>query len=325
MRGRTGKGRIMSNCGNRISFVIPCYHSALTIPGVVDEIERTMREMPAYESEIIMVNDGSGDDTWEVIQRLCREKDSRHGICFSANFGQHAALMAGIRKAAGDIIICLDDDGQTPADEAGKLIRAIEDGADAVYASYSHKQHSAFRNFGSRMNEKMCEIMLKKPKDLFVSSYFAMRRFVADEVLKYENSYPYLLGLVLRSTNRIVNVPVNHRMRTTGKSGYTLMKLLALWMNGFTAFSIKPLRIATGMGACFAILSFIYGLYTIVKKAINPAVPMGFSALMTAVIFFGGMLMLMVGLAGEYIGRTYISVNNAPQYVIRETTENVEQ
>ena len=309
----------------RISFVIPCYHSEKTLAGVVREIDAAMEGLSGYGYDITMVNDGSGMETWEVISGLCLEKKNRFGIDLARNFGQHAALMAGIRHTKGDIVVCLDDDGQTPADEVGKLLEAIEKGADVAYASYEHKEHSAFRNFGSWVNEKMLETMLDKPRDLYVSSYFAMRRFVADEVLRYQNSYPYLLGLVLRSTKNIVNVPVHHRKREIGSSGYTFGKLLALWMNGFTAFSIKPLRIGTAVGAVCAGISLIYGIYTIVKKLINPAVPMGFSALMTAIIFFGGMTLLMLGLAGEYIGRTYISVNSAPQYVIREEIWKEEQ
>ena len=309
----------------KISFVIPCYHSEKTLAGVVKEIDGTMEGLPSYTHEIVMVNDGSGKETWEVIRALCKEKQNRFGMDLARNFGQHAALMAGIRHTTGDIVVCLDDDGQTPADEVGKLLHAIREGADVAYASYDHKEHSAFRNFGSWVNEKMLEKMLNKPHDLYVSSYFAMRRFVADEVLRYQNSYPYLLGLVLRTTKNIVNVPVHHRKREVGRSGYTFGKLLALWMNGFTAFSIKPLRIGTAIGAFCSALSFVYAIYTIGKKLVNPAVPVGFSALMTAIIFFGGMTMLMLGLAGEYIGRTYISVNSAPQYVIREETGKEEQ
>jgi glycosyltransferase involved in cell wall biosynthesis len=302
----------------KISYVIPCYHSEQTLAGVVDEIDETMRKLADDEYEIVMVNDGSGRETWEEIRRLCQERAGRKGYDLARNFGQHAALMTGIRHAAGDVIICLDDDGQTPADEAGKLLAALRDGADVAYASYEHKEHSIFRNFGSWVNEKMLEKLLNKPKELYVSSYFAMKRFVADEVLRYENSYPYLLGLVLRSTDHIVNVPVQHRRREVGRSGYTLGKLLSLWMNGFTAFSIKPLRIGTAVGAVCAAGAFAYGIFTIVKKLVNPAVPVGFSALMTAVVFFGGMILLMLGLVGEYVGRTYICANNAPQAVIRE-------
>ena len=238
--------------------MIPCYHSEQTLAGVVKEIEETMTGLPAYAYEIIMVNDGSGKETWDVIRSLCEGRKDRTGMDLARNFGQHAALMAGIRAAKGDIVVCLDDDGQTPADEVGKLLAAIDDGADVAYASYGHKEHSAFRNFGSWVNEKMLEKMLNKPHDLYVSSYFAMRRFVADEVLRYQNSYPYLLGLVLRTTKNIVNVPVHHRRREIGNSGYTFGKLLALWMNGFTAFSIKPLRLGTALGAACSALAFVY-------------------------------------------------------------------
>ena len=310
-----------------ISFVIPCYRSAKTLPGVVREIDAAMQTIPCRDYEIIMVNDGSGEETRDAIWQLCGEAgkpSARKGIELARNFGQHGALMAGIRHTKGDLVVCLDDDGQTPADEVGKLLDAIAAGADVAYASYEHKEHSAFRNFGSWVNEKMLEHMLDKPKELYVSSYFVMRRFVADEVLRYENSYPYLLGLVLRSTKHIVNVPVNHRRREVGSSGYTLGKLLGLWMNGFTAFSIKPLRIGTAIGAGCAGLAFLYAIYTVLKKLVNPAVPVGFSALMTAIVFFGGMMLLMLGLVGEYVGRTYISANNAPQYVIREETAEEE-
>ena len=305
-----------------VSFVIPCYHSEQTLGAVVAEIDGTMKTMPGYTWEIICVNDGTPNACWKKIQELCAEKpDSRHGICLARNFGQHAALMAGLHAAKGDRIVCLDDDGQTPANEVGRLLGAIDRGADVVYAKYEHKQHSGFRNLGSRVNEAMLHQMLGKPKDLYVSSYFAMRRYVLKEVLRYENSYPYLIGLVLRTTTNVVNVPVDHRKRTVGTSGYTLGKLFGLWMNGFTAFSIKPLRIATVVGSASAVIGFLYGIYTIIKRLVNPNVPVGFSALMSAIVFFGGMTILMVGLAGEYIGRTYISVNSAPKYVVRETTE----
>ncbi len=268
----------------------------------------------------MLVNDCSPDDTFEVIKKLCGENNNITGISLAKNFGQHGALMAGFHYAKGDITICLDDDGQTPAEEAGKLIEAIERGADVVYARYVHKHHSGFRNFGSHVNEVMTRIMLGKPKDLYVSSYFAARRFVVEEIIRYEHAYPYVIGLVLRTTKNIVNVEVNHRDRWAGTSGYNLRKLFGLWFNGFTAFSVKPLRIATVSGAVFAGLGFLYGIYTIIKKIfINPpGLVTGFSALMSVLVFMGGMLMLMLGLVGEYMGRMYLSMNRSPQYVIRE-------
>lgn len=304
--------------GQLVSFVIPCYRSSRTLGSVVAEIDGTMEKLPEYTYEIVLVNDCSPDDTFEVIRGLCAERKDICGINLARNFGQHAALMAGFHYTHGDVVVCLDDDGQTPADEVGKLLAGIEDGSDVVYASYENKHHSAFRNFGTWMNDIMTRMMLGKPRELHLTSYFAARRFVVDSMLRYENSYPYIIGLVLRATRNISNVPVTHRSREVGTSGYTMKKLLGLWFNGFTAFSILPLRIATVTGVTFAGAGFIYGIYTVIKKFVNPQVPLGFSSLMAAVVFIGGMLMIMLGLIGEYIGRIYISINNSPQYVVKE-------
>lgn len=307
-----------------ISFVIPCYRSSQTLPGVIQEIKDTMKTLENYEYEIVLVNDSSPDDTFCVITGLCRENDNITGINLARNFGQHAALMAGFHYVKGDVVVCLDDDGQTPACEVGRLLAGIEEGADVVYAKYNHKHHSGFRNFGSHVNEVMTRIMLGKPKDLYVSSYFAAKRFVVDEMIRYEYAYPYVIGLVLRTTKNIVNVEIDHRDRQAGESGYTLKKLLGLWFNGFTAFSVKPLRVATVTGTICALCGFAYGIYTIIKKIFiqPPDLVIGFSALMSVIVFMGGMLMLMLGLVGEYMGRMYVSMNNSPQYVIREIVGN---
>ncbi len=303
----------------KVSFVIPCYKSALTIEGVIQEIKETMASFQEkYSYEVILVNDFPEDGTFDVIREITAENENIIGVNLAKNFGQHAALMAGFHYCSGDITVCLDDDGQTPANEVGKLLDKIEEGYDVVYAKYEHKKHSAFRNFGSKVNEIMTRFMLGKPRELYVSSYFAARKFVVDEMLRYQNSYPYVIGLVLRTTKNVTNVVVNHREREIGTSGYTFGKLLGLWLNGFTAFSIKPLRVATACGGFCAVAGFLYGIYTIIKKLVNPAVPMGWSSTMAALVFIGGMLMLMLGLIGEYLGRIYISLNNAPQYVVRE-------
>ena len=301
-----------------VSFVIPCYRSENTLPAVIEEVNSTMESMTEYSHEIVLVNDSSPDGTINTIRELCGKYANITGIDLAKNFGQHAALMAGMRQAKGDIVVCLDDDGQTPADEVGKLLDKLNEGYDVVYASYGKKKHSLFRNFGSKVNELMTRVMLGKPKELYISSYFAAKRFVVDDMIRYEHSYAYVIGLVLRATKNIANVEVKHRSRAEGTSGYTLKKLLGLWFNGFTAFSIKPLRIATVIGVLCAGGGFLYGIYTIVKRLLLPDIQAGFSALMSMLVFMGGMIMLMLGLIGEYIGRIYISMNNSPQYVIRE-------
>lgn len=308
----------------KISYIIPCYKSENTIKTVIDEIISTMENNSEYNFEIILVSDNSPDNVFEIIKLESKDNNFIKGIKLAKNFGQHAALMAGYRNAIGEIIISLDDDGQTPANEAFKLVEKLENGYDVVYASYNEKKHNILRNFGSKINDIMSEKLISKPKNLKVSSFFCAKRFVIDEMIKYDKPYPYLLGLVFRTTHSIGNVNVNHRERTVGKSNYNLKKLVSLWMNGFTAFSIKPLRVATILGIAIAFVGFIFGAYTIINKLLNPKILAGYSSIMAVLLFIGGMIMLMLGLLGEYIGRIYICINNSPQYVIRETV-NIEE
>ena len=302
----------------KLSFVIPCYGSETTIEIVVNEIRETLKQRPEYDYEIILVNDCSPDRVWPRIRALALADSHITGIDLAKNFGQHAALMAGYRHCTGDLIISLDDDGQTPACELFTLVDKMKEGWDVVYASYAHKMHSGFRNFGTWMNERMTESLIGKPKGLRVTSYFIMRRFIADEILRYENAYPYIEGLIFRATRNIANVPVTHHERMVGESGYTFSKLLALWFNGFTAFSVKPLRIATFCGSACACIGFLYGIYVVIRKLVDSSIEMGWSSIIASIIFLGGLILIMLGMIGEYIGRIYISINNAPQYTIRQ-------
>ena len=213
---------------------------------------------------------------------------------------------------------------QTPADEVGKLLAKIDEGYDVVYASYDTKRQAGWRNLGSWVNSKMTEIMLGKPPELVVNSYFAARRFIVDEMLRYEHCYPYVIGLVLRSTKRICNVPVHHRAREEGRSGYTLSKLLNLWMNGFTSFSVKPLRIATYIGTLFAVAGFLYFIYIIIDHFTRAAAPIGWASTTALLLLLGGMILVVLGIMGEYVGRIYMCANAAPQYVEREVIRHEE-
>ena len=307
---------------HNISFVIPCYCSTKTLPKVVDEITQAMQLRAEDNYQIVLINDCSPDETYAVIQGLAKSDCHILGIDLAKNFGQHAALMAGFHYVDGSIVVCLDDDGQTPADEVGSLIDKITEGFDVVYASYTQSQQNLFRTWGSRLNKKMTEIMLGKPKELSVTSYFAMKHFVVDEVLRYQNCYPYIIGLVLRSTKRIANVPVHHRMREEGQSGYNLHKLLSLWLNGFTSFSVKPLRVATYAGCICAMLGFFYLLYIIANFFLVHSAPLGWSSIVAILLILGGLILLVLGMIGEYVGRIYMCMNATPQYVIREVTRN---
>lgn len=314
----------------KLSFVIPCYRSANTIETVVNEIRKTVVNRNAaipltepsqrFYYEIILVNDSSPDNVWSVIQRLAANDTRIKGICLAKNFGQHCALMAGYAQATGDYVVSLDDDGQTPASETFKLVDKLEEGYDVVYGYYEHSAQHKFRQFGSWVNKKMAEIIIGQPKTLRTTSFFIMRKFIVDEIVHYPHPFAYISGLVFRTTKNLGNVQVQHRRRLEGESSYTIAGLIGLWVNGFTAFSVKPLRAATFIGLFCALIGFAAGLFVIYKKLMFPEVPVGYTSMLATMLFIGGMIMLLLGLIGEYVGRIYISINQSPQYVVRERT-----
>lgn len=307
---------------SKFSFVIPCYRSEKTVSSVVEEIKSEMKKRVDDDFEIILVNDCSPDHVWSVIQKLSEENENLTGVNLARNFGQHSALMAGYALCSGDYVVSLDDDGQAPLDSLCDLIAKIEEGFDVVYAYYHEVKQNLFRRLGSWMAGKMGEVMLNPPKNLKGSSFFIARRFVIEEMIRYKNSYPYLMGLVLRVTKNIACVETQHRSRLEGTSGYSFWKLLHLWMNGFTAFSIKPLQFSTFLGVFFAIVGFIYAVVIIVQRCMGVIDVAGWSSIIALMLIIGGCVLMMLGLIGEYVGRIYICINNSPQYVIKETTKN---
>lgn len=309
----------------KISFVIPCYHSAQTVGNVVRDIVNTVLVRSEFQYEIILVNDNPPDDTWRVICEMCRNNPNIHGICFTKNFGQHAALMAGYRKVTGDIVVSLDDDGQNPPQEMFKLIDALNEKTDLVYAKYIQKNRSLFRNFGSKVNDWMVQWLLNKPKELYLASYYAAKRFIIDEMVKCENPFPYIDGLALRSTSEYINVDIVHKERAAGNSGYSIAKLVGLWMNGLTSFSVKPLRIATFSGFCISLFGLVLAIIIIIQKLIlKDAVSTGWPSIMTVVLILDGAIMIMLGLVGEYVGRIYVTMNKSPQYVIKDEVNPID-
>jgi len=303
----------------KISYVIPCYRSEHTIGDVVADISQTMGARPEYDYEIILVNDGSPDGTGTAITKLAHRDSHVLAIQLMRNFGQASAIMAGYHYVSGDIVVNLDDDGQTDPKQVFTLLDALTDDMDVIYARYDSKKHSWFRNFGTRVNDRMADHLIGKPQELIFTSYFCARRQVIDEVIKYDKPYPYIDGLIMRVTRRVGDAPIHHKEREEGESGYTFGKLLSLWMDGFTAFSVKPLRVATIFGFIVAAIGFIYGIVTVVQQLTSPSEVSGWASLISAVVFLGGMNMVLIGLVGEYIGRIYISQNNAPQFIVRET------
>ena len=304
----------------KLSFVIPCYRSENTIETVVQEICDTVATRSGIDYEIVLVNDCSPDGVWQVIKRLAANDNHIKGICLAKNFGQHCALMAGYGQATGDYVISLDDDGQTPASESFKLVDKLEEGFDVVYGYYEHSAQHLFRRFGTWVNKKMAEAIIGQPKTLRTTSFFIMRKFIVEEIVRYPHPFAYISGLVFRATKNLGNVEVQHRRRIEGESGYTIAGLIGLWINGFTAFSVKPLRAATFIGLLCALVGFVAGLYVVYQKFLNPEIPVGYTSMLATLLFVGGMIMFLLGLIGEYVGRIYISINQSPQYVVRERT-----
>ncbi len=302
-----------------LSFVIPCYRSELTVEKVIDEIIETVAHCAdKYDYEIICVNDCSPDNVISVLKKSASGNKKIKVIDLAKNSGKHAALMAGYAEVSGSFVVNLDDDGQCPIDKLWDLLAPLYEGYDAVYAKYPHKKQSAFKNFGSKINSMMANYIINKPKDLYISNFSVYKRFVVDEMILYRNPYPYNTGLVLRATSKVTNVKMAERERSAGVGHYTFKKSLSLWINGFTSFSVKPLRIATFCGALTALIGFVSGVVTIINKILNPDMLAGYSSLMAVLLFVSGMIMLMLGMIGEYIGRIYICINNSPQYVVRD-------
>ncbi len=308
------------NNNKKLSFIIPCYGSEKTVGLVIDEINKVVSQNPRYDYEVVAVNDHSPDNVWQVLKNIAQNNPKVKLINLAKNMNRPGALMAGMSKTTGDYIILMDDDGQCPMESLWKLIEPLENGHDVSIAKYPTYKQSKFKGFGTIVNRKMTEIVMEKPKDLSFTNFSALKRYIVEEITKYKNPYPYLTGLLLRTTSDIVNVEMEERERITGSTNFTFKKMLNLWINGFTAFSIKPLRISTIVGIITAALGFIYGIYIIIHKlVVHTTVLQGYSSLMAVMLFIGGIIMMMLGMIGEYIGRIYISINNSPQYVIKET------
>lgn len=300
-----------------ISFILPCYGSEKTLEAVVNEIRSVVGQKKEYDYEIVAVNDCSPDGVWEVIKKLAAEDSKVKGIDFAKNRNRPGAVMAGLANSSGDYCVVMDDDGQCPMPELWKLLQPLYEGYDVSIASYPERKQSAFKNFGTEVNKLMTEFIIGRPRNLQFTNFMIMKRFVADKITEYKNPYPYLTGLLLRTTQHIANVEMEQRERLEGGTTFTFKKMVALWMNGFTAFSIKPLRMADIVGAVSAVIGFIYAIVTIVRKLVNPDIAVGYSSLMAVMLIIGGIIMVLLGLIGEYIGRIYMCINDSPQYVIR--------
>jgi len=211
----------------------------------------------------------------------------------------------------------MDDDFQNSPKDVHKLVDEIANGNDVVFSKYREKKHHLLRNLGSKVNNLFASIFLNKPRDLYLSSFKAMNRFVIDELVKYKGPYPYIDGLILRITQRFVSVTVEHVPRTRGKSGYTLSKLISLWLNMFTNFSIIPLRLAVAFGFIFSVVGIVLAIVFFIEKLNNPELPIGWTSLMVSIFLLGSLQLFAIGMVGEYLGRMFLSSGGKPQFVVR--------
>jgi undecaprenyl-phosphate 4-deoxy-4-formamido-L-arabinose transferase len=301
----------------QLSFVIPVFNGSSTIGSVVERIHELF---PDLAFEVVLVNDGSKDDTEATCGRLVESHPATVVLVHLArNFGEHNAVLAGLNYATGAHVAVLDDDGQTPPEEVRRMYDAIQAGGfDVVYGRYRDKRHGILRNLGSRFNDRVANVMLKKPRDLYLSSFKVMNRFVVEEITGYKGAFPYIDGLILRTTANLGQIDVEHRDRRDAASNYNLRKLFRLWLNMFLNFSIAPLRIAALLGTMTSLLSGVLLVAIVIDKLyVNPSVPVGIPTVLVVVVFFSGVQLVILGTIGEYLGRLFLDHSRAPQFVVR--------
>lgn len=308
--------------GPQITFVIPLH---FTGSGVRDLFGAFRGLQIEGGHELVLVNDGSTDETMRLVREAMAGADVAVTVVDMArNYGEHAAVLEGMRHARGEYVVNLDDDLQNPVSQALQLVECLRaTDADVVYSCYEKKQHHWFRNLGSWFTNRVATFLLGKPKDLYLSSFRAMKSELAARLTRYAGPYPYVDGLILEATNRIATLKVEHQPRMRGRSGYTLRKLLELWANMFFNFSIMPLRVASVLGVVLCLLGVLLFVEVLVERLIFGVGQVGWSSLMAAVSFFSGSQLLILGLMGEYLGRAYMTVSGKPQSLVREVIRHI--
>jgi glycosyltransferase involved in cell wall biosynthesis len=299
----------------QISVVIPVFNSESTVATVIDGV-RTCLDAAGREFEIIAINDGSQDRSWQEVSKLA-EADSRViAIDLLQNYGQHTALLCGLDHSRGEYVVTMDDDLQNPPDQIINLIGAASEGADVVFGRYRTKQTSWYRNFGSRMVRQINIQVFSQPRDLEVSNFRLLDRRVVDRICSTGNRFPYISGQALLYSKNPINIDVTHDKRTHGRSNYGVLKIARLIARILFSYSIIPLRVVSIVGCTVAMLSGSYGLYQVIRGIIGDTIVDGWLSMITMTSFLGGMIILMLGIIGEYLIRILSHLNDDRPYLI---------
>jgi glycosyltransferase involved in cell wall biosynthesis len=307
-----------------VSVVVPVYRSQEILPRLVEETTRALAASGhVRQFELILVCDASPDESWRVIQQLAQANPSVRGVLLRKNAGQHNATMAGLARARGARVVVMDDDLQHPPSAIPAMLAELDRGYDVCYTYYHNRQHAFWKKAGSKLNDVAANVLLSKPKGLYLSSFKALDSAIAKEIVKYDGPYAYVDGLILDVTRRIASIEIEHAPRASGQGNYDLSRSLSLWLKMATSFSVYPLRIMLVGGSLLALLSLIVVVYIIVIKLLDPSIPAGWTSLIATILLVGGLQLIGLGLIGEYLGRAYLKLNRKPQYVIRETTDGI--
>lgn len=303
-----------------LSIVVPVYGSATILPELVRRMAAVLEADPDLkgQAEAIFVCDASPDESWPVLCRLTAEYPFMACVRLRRNAGQHPAVLAGLRFAAGRVVVTMDDDLQHAPEDIPALYRAITAGADVCYVRYAQQRHAAWKRLGSRFNDIVAVRLLGKPKDLYLSSFRALDRGVVDEVVRYAGPFVYMDGLILSVAANIATVGVEHHRRWEGRGGYNLRKSIALWASMATGFSVAPLRMAL-YGGVVTMAGGLLAAALLMLTYLRDGSVDSSAVLILVVLLLGGGHLAALGLIGEYLGRLSLSVNGKPQYMVAET------
>lgn len=301
-----------------ISVVIPCYNSEKALDELFKRLFAQLSAM-VERYEVICVNDGSRDATFAKLRQLSEQYPQLRAIDLMFNVGQFRTLMCGLEHARGRYVITMDDDLQHPPEELPKLYGALleNDDVDAVLGVPEKKEHAWYRNVGSAMYRRLNEKIFKKPRHLRVSAFRCMRRELVETLLNHKTYFPVMGPLILRSTRRIINVTVAHHPRKHGSSNYSLLKLVKTTVDNIVSFSSLPLKYMSYFGIFVSLMSFVLGLFFLVKYLAVGIDQPGWTSLVLLINFYAGVILLSLGVIGEYLVRILAEVNGYPRYVVR--------